>query len=78
MMMMTRKRSRSETAVRNAAAACGATVVEVGTTGSSHRFALIEFRGRRRSFFFGNSASDWRASRNATASVRRWIKGCDG
>jgi hypothetical protein len=67
--MMTHRQSRCEVAVRDSVAKCGATLIEIGTTGGNHKVALIEFGGRRRSFIFPNSASDWRSSRNVASDL---------
>jgi hypothetical protein len=72
------RRSDHEIVVRKTAAKLGARVVEIGTTGSGHRFALIVHAGKRRRIFFGSTPSDHRAALNLACNVRRVVRGMGG
>ena len=67
--------SLSESTVRDVAAEFGATVTEIGTTGSGHRFAMIALAGHSRKVIFPSTPSDWRAHKNLATELRKILRG---
>lgn len=60
--------------VRSEAVALGATVVATGTSGSSHKFAVLDLCGKRRKVFYSCSPSARRAPMYLANDVRRVIR----
>jgi hypothetical protein len=61
--------------IRSEAAALGATVVTTGTSGSSHKFAVIDLCGKQRKVFYSRSPNARRAPLHIANDVRRIIRG---
>lgn len=76
--MANKKRSELRECVELQLAKAGIKDYEIKNTGGGHQKACFEVYGKKCSYVFPSTASDWRALKNTEAGIRRLLSAATG